>query len=349
MIQKLSSSLENHPRMGNPVKLHRPAAGAVFLALGLLYVGWGTTNLAIKEGVRTLPPALFAGTRIFLAGIILLSYLVGRGEKLSTSRRDLFWIGLAGMWLFVGGNGLITLAAKTLPSGLGTVLVSTSPLFLALLETLWPWGERLTVRGWLGLLAGSLGLFVVLEPRLVHFSGFLNQEGLIFALASAFTWAVGSFIVRHHPHQGSHLKAAGLQMLIGGGALTLVGLAVGETAELTPESFTGRAVFSFFYLLLVGSLIGFICYNWLLKNVSAVLAGTYAYVNPLIAILVGWWIGNEELSVWIFVGMFIIVAGIALVRSGGVHHRAPIEEPIVVDEAEPSEPEEVWECEGASG
>jgi drug/metabolite transporter (DMT)-like permease len=124
MIQKLSRPLENHPRMGNPVKLHHPAAGAVILALGLLYVGWGTTNLAIKEGVRTLPPALFAGTRIFLAGIILLGYLVGRGEKLFTSRRDLFWIGLAGVCLFVGGNGLITLAAKTLPSGLGTVLVS---------------------------------------------------------------------------------------------------------------------------------------------------------------------------------------------------------------------------------
>jgi drug/metabolite transporter (DMT)-like permease len=199
------------------------------------------------------------------------------------------------------------------------------------------------------MLAGSLGLLVVLEPRLVHFSGFLNQEGLFYALASAFSWAVGSFIIRHHPHHGSHLKAASLQMVIGGGALTLVGIAVGETAELTPESLTGRAVFSFFYLLLVGSLVGFICYNWLLKNVSAVLAGTYAYVNPVIAILVGWWIGNEELSVWIFAGMFIIVAGIALVRSGGVHHRPPIEKTIAHDEAETSEPEEVWECEGASG
>jgi drug/metabolite transporter (DMT)-like permease len=342
MIKKLSRPLEKHPRMGNPVKFHRPAAGAVILALGLLYAGWGTTNLAIKEGVKTLPPALFAGTRIFLAGIILLGFLVGRGERLSTSRRDLFWIGLAGICLFVGGNGLITLAAKTLPSGLGTVLVSTSPLFLALLETLWPWGERLTLRGWLGLTAGSSGLFVVLEPQLAHFSGFLNQEGLFFAMASAFTWAVGSFIVRHHPHKGSHLKAAGLQMLIGGGALTLVGVAVGETAELTPESFTGRAVFCFCYLLLVGSLIGFICYNWLLKNVSAVLAGTYAYVNPLIAILVGWWIGNEELSVWIFAGMFIIVAGIALVRSGGVHQQIEAKE-------ETAEPEETWEYEGASG
>jgi drug/metabolite transporter (DMT)-like permease len=349
MIKKLPSPHEYNLSMGNPAKFRPPAPGAVLLALGLVYVGWGTTNLAIKEGVKTLPPALFAGSRIFLAGICLLGFLKLRGEKLRTSRHDLFWISMAGVCLFVGGNGLITLAAKTLPSGLGTVLVSTSPLFLALLEALWPWGERLTLRGWLGMIAGTLGLLVVLEPRLVHFSGFMNQEGLYYALLSALTWAFGSFIVRHHPHKGSHLKAAGFQMLIGGGVLTIIGLAVGEMAELTPECFTTRSVFSFFYLLIVGSLIGFICYNWLLKNVSAVLAGTYAYVNPLIAILVGWWIGNEELSVWVFGGMFIIVAGIALVRSGGAHHGRLVEKPAVLDESESAESEEIWECEGASG
>jgi drug/metabolite transporter (DMT)-like permease len=327
----------------------RPSAWAVILALGLVYAGWGTTNLAIKEGVKTLPPALFGGTCILAAGLVLLGYLALRGERLHMRRRDFYWMGLAGICLFVGGNGLITVAAKTLPSGLATVLVSMSPLVLAVLETVWPWGERLTLRGWLGLFAGIVGLLVVLQPRLMHLDGLTGNNGPLYALLSAFTWAIGSFVVRHHPHHGSHLTAAAYQMLIGGTALTLVGLAAGETTLVSPECFTPTAIFSFFYLLAVGSLIGFICYNWLLKRVSAVLAGTYAYVNPLVAIVVGWWLGHEELSAWIFGGMFIIVTGVALVRFGGVRHATVVDKPVSKEDAVEQDTEETWECEGVSG
>src|SRR5262245_2797136 len=141
-------------RPAKPSSPHRPAASAVALAFALLYLSWGTTYLAIKEGVRDLPPALFGGVRVCLAGVLLAAYPALRGEPLRLPRRELLWTGLGGLLLFVGGNGMITAAEKTVPSGVASVLVATTPLLMALLETLWPRGERLSARGWLGLLVG---------------------------------------------------------------------------------------------------------------------------------------------------------------------------------------------------
>lgn len=301
------------PRLKEP----RPAAWAIAAAFALVYVSWGTTYLVIRMGVHDeqLPPGLFGGSRVALAGLLLLAFVGARGESLRFSRRDGFWIGLSGLLLFVGGNGLINVAEKTVASSQAAVLVATTPLWLALLETVWPGGERLAGRGWLGLLVGVAGVFVLRCQAPVDL---LHDPGTLFVLGSSSCWSLGSIVVRHHRPAGAHLAAAAYQMIVGGSVLTLIGLALGEGTELTPEHFNARSAFTFFYLLIVGSLVGFVAFNWLLGHVSATLVGTYAYVNPLIAVLVGWLLGGETITPSMVGGMFVILAAVALVR-GAAH------------------------------
>lgn len=314
--------MKNPPRMNaSRQPASRPASWAIILAFTAIYLSWGTTYFAIREGVKTLPPALFGGVRIGLAGVLVLAYLALRGESIRVGVRDVFRISVGGMLLFVGGNGLITVAEKTVPSGVASVLVATTPLWIGLIEMLWPHGERLSPRGWLGLFTGLGGVLLLLAPKLQHPSAFLQDLGPMLVLGSALAWSFGSVWLRYRRPRGSHLMSAAYQMVLGGGCLIVLGLILGESHELTPEHLTSHAIFAFFYLLVVGSLTGFIAYNWLLGHVPAALVGTYAYVNPFVAILVGWLLGGEELTGWIIGGMLVILAGVALIRSGGLHHR----------------------------
>lgn len=308
--------------MKDPAAAHpRPAPWITLLALALVYLSWGTTYLAIREGVRTLPPGLFGGTRVALAGLVLLIWLLLRGQSVRLSGREFAWTWGVGSLLFVGGNGLITLAEKTVASGVASVLAATTPLWLALLETLWPRGERLTVAGWLGLLLGLVGVGVLWVGRPAGAHDAAGTWGPFLVLGSALLWSTGSSLHRHRRSPTPHLVGAAYQMLLGGGTLALLGLVCGEARGLEPEQFTPRAVFAFGYLLVVGSLVGFIAYTWLLQNVSAALAGTYAYVNPAIALLVGWLLAGEALTAPILGGMAVILAGVGLVRTAGALHR----------------------------
>jgi drug/metabolite transporter (DMT)-like permease len=293
------------------------------LALALVYTSWGTTYLAIQEGVRTLPPGLFGGTRVALAGLILLAAIGVRGGSVRLSRRDTLWTWLVGALMFVGGNGLVTAAEKTVPSGVAAVLVATMPLWMALLETAWPRGDRLTWWGWLGLVVGLGGVAVLWSERLVgETSAVVGDWGPLMVLCSAVCWALGSFLHRHGPARGSSpVTVAAYQMFFGGLSLTAVGLAIGETNALTADCLTPGAVFSFFYLLAIGSLVGFTAFTWLLSRTSAALAGTYAYVNPVIALFAGWLVAAERLSWSVLAGMAVILAGVALVRLGAARRR----------------------------
>jgi drug/metabolite transporter (DMT)-like permease len=298
----------------------------------LVYVSWGTTYLAIKEGVRWFPPALFGGVRITLAGAILACFVAlrPRGSPAIPLRldsplswRDMLWTCVGSLFLFVGGNGLITAGERTVDSGVASVLTATTPLWMALLEAVVPWGERLALRGWAGLALGLAGVLVLLAPKLGQPAELLHDPGPLLVLASSLSWSVGSFVLRYQRWTRSHLAAAATQMLIGGTALTMVGLAIGEAAQVTPACLTVRGLFAFAYLLVVGSLIGFVSYNWLLGHVSAAMAGTYAYVNPAVAIVVGWLIGGEPLTGHVLLGMAVILGGVALVRDATSEPAAP--------------------------
>jgi drug/metabolite transporter (DMT)-like permease len=303
----------------------RPAAWTLTLAFALVYLSWGTTYLAIKEGVKTLPPALFGGSRITLAGLVLLGYLVVRGDSLRLPRREWLATAVIGLLLFVCGNGLVSVALlhieRSEASIVASILVATTPLWTALLEGSWPGGDRLRGVGWAGLLLGLTGVLVLLGPKLRDPAKLLSNFGPLLVLGSSFGWALASVLMRHRRQRVAHLVSAAYQMILGGGVLALIGLAVGEAEQLSVDSFTPASVYAFFHLLVFGSLVGFLSYNWLLGHVSAPLASTYAYVNPLVAILVGWLIGGEEPTVWALIGLVVILAGVALVRGGMVRPR----------------------------
>jgi drug/metabolite transporter (DMT)-like permease len=304
----------SHPRHALP---RPPARWSLVLAFVLVYLSWGTTYLAIKKGVEVFPPALFGGIRIALAGLILLAYLAIRRQPLRMPLCDFAWTALVGILLFVGGNGLITVGEKFVASGVASVLVATTPLWMALLEMLWPWGERLSARGWLGLFVGLGGVLLLLASRLQGPANLLQDAGPLLVLGSSLAWSTGSFVLRYRRLHGNHLSVAAYQMLVGGSSLVVIGLLLGEGQHLNRERFTPQGVYAFFHLLVFGSLIGFVAYNWLLGHVSAALAGTYAYVNPVVAIIVGRVLNREPITAWILGGMVIILAGVALVRDGG--------------------------------
>ena len=293
-----------------------PSTWQVVVALALVYACWSTTYLAIKIGVRDLPPGLFAGTRVSLAGICLLLILGLSGGRVLPEKgtwRSLF---LVGTLLFVGGNGLITWAEKSVESGLAAVLVATVPLWMALMEALTPRGERLRFVGWLGQLMGLSGVCLLFAGRSGHGEGSYFGTGMV--LASAFCWSLGSFLQRRLAHGRSPYGQAGWHMLLGGLLMTAIGLAMGEAQEIGPESINRNSVGAFFYLLIVGSLIGFVAYVWLLRHVGTLIAGTYAYVNPVLAVVLGVFWDNEPVGILMVIGLGIILAGVSLVRMGRV-------------------------------
>jgi drug/metabolite transporter (DMT)-like permease len=313
----------------------KPPAWKIGLALAVLYLAWGTTYLAIREGVQELPPGLFGGLRVLAAGVLVLAWLRLRGLPHRVPLRQGLWLWLVGGILFVGGNGLITLGEKTVPSGVASVLAATTPLWMAVLEVSLPLGERLTGRGWAGLLLGLAGVVVLMSSRLSESAGEpLRWFGPALVLTSAACWGLGAVLNRHRRVAGDHLVIAAWQMTLGGGSMALIGLLCGEAQVIGAlDYFPFRGLLAFLYLLLVGSLIGFLTFTWLLGHVPAVLAGTHSYVNPVVAILIGWLLADEALTLPVVAGMVIILAGVALVRGPGVEKTVPAERT-----AAPSEP-----------
>lgn len=315
-----------------------PAPSRWKIGLGFLaiYLSWGTTYLAIRKGVAVFPPALFSGARLTAAGLIVLGFLTLRGRSLRVSRHDLLWTCLIGMILFAGGNGLITWAETYIDSGIASVLAATIPLWIALLELCLPGGERLTLLGWTGLLIGLGGVLILVAPNAQAAQSIWSEKGYFLVVGSTIFWAVGSVIVRHRHLRIDHLVAAGYQMIAGGIALLAIGLALAEHRDPTAPrdaAAIAQGIFCFFYLLIVGSLIGYLAYNWLLGHVSAAMVGTYAYVNPMVAIVVGWLFG-EEMTARFLLGMAVILLAVALVRVVGIrkHAAEPGKEPGTTEE-----------------
>jgi drug/metabolite transporter (DMT)-like permease len=301
------------------VSARPPAKWAVVLAFALVYLSWGTTFLAIKKGVEYFPPALFSGFRLGSAGLLILAYMAVRGQPAYLALREFLWTAFVGILMFVGGNGLLTLGEKiSVASGVASILGATTPLFIALFETMWPRGERLTARGWFGLFVGLGGVLLLLAPELEDPAALLADAGPWFILGSSVSWALGSVVMRYRRIRGSYLAIAAYQLIVGGAALVGIGWASGEFSEVGPSQFTFASVYSFFHLLVFGSLVGFVAYVWLLGHVSATLVGTHSYVNPAVAVLAGWLLNNESITAVIAGGMVIILMGVALVRTGGM-------------------------------
>lgn len=297
----------------------RTRTAPILLAFLVLYVSWGTTYAAIKIGVEHFPPLLFGGVRIALAGFILLAVLAASGQSLAmpwTALRNQF---LVGVLFFLSGNGLLIIAERTVDSGLTSVLISPTPLLLALIEWLLPGGDRLTARGWLGLLMGLSGAVALAAPNVSSWTQIRSDPGVLLLIGSSVSWAVGAALARHGAMPASPFVAAGYQMLFGGLGATLVGLLIGEGAQVHFSTSSWPGVWAFLYLLVFGSLLGFVAYVYLLSHVSAALASTYSYVNPALALVIGAVFLGEQITIATVVAMLFILVGVALVKFGGVY------------------------------
>jgi drug/metabolite transporter (DMT)-like permease len=286
----------------------------VWIALLALYIVWGSTYLAIRFAVETIPPFLHAGIRFLVSGIILVIWQRGTGQSMPTRKQ---WISLAiiGSLLLLGGNGLVSWAEQTIPSGVAALVVGSIPLFLVVAEAVRPGGVKPNWQAIVGLLVGFAGIFILIGPAEISGSTTkLDSFGIAALLAACLFWAIGSIYSKHAELPKSTLMSTGGQMLMGSIGLFTVSLATGELNSWDPAGVTTKSIVGVAYLILIGSLIGFVSYGWLLQNAPISLVSTYAYVNPIVAVLLGNWFASEPLEPRIWLAAAIIVGSVMFIN-----------------------------------
>jgi drug/metabolite transporter (DMT)-like permease len=329
----LTTSSHDLPATATAEGSGTPAAPRLGVAVALLtvYLVWGSTYLAIRVVVTSgLPPLLGMGGRFLLAGVLLGGVLgVRRGARaLRVTRSQLVTAAVVGVLLLCGGNGLVAVAEQTLPSGLAALLVSTTPLWLVVLGLLT--GDRARRASIVGTLVGFAGTAVLARPS---GQGAVAWWAAALILLATLCWASGSLYSRRRPHPADAFVGSAYQMVLGGAALTFGGLVRGEAAHLDLAAVPARGWVALAYLVVVGSLVAYTAYFWLLGNAPLQLVSTYAYVNPVVAVLLGWALLGEQISVPVVVGGALAVAGVVLVISS--ERSASHEDP---DELRPVDP-----------
>lgn len=289
------------------------------LAFAAIYVIWGSTYLAIRIGLEhNAPPALFAGSRFVLAGVIMLAFARVRGWRLRLSRYDLVTVAIVGILLLCGGMYFTVLAEQYIPSSLSALIVAIVPLWVAAAEAILPGMDRPTSRGIAGLIIGFAGLAVLMWPRIVgvHGSG-MEWLGFGLQILGTWLWTTGSLVARTRPVKAHGVVATGYQMLIAGCVLLVVGMVSGEATGVS--DMTAGGLWALAYLVVFGSCIAFTAFVWLLSRVQTSKVMTYTYVNPVIAVFLGWAAGvlgiiatPEPIDAWVIIGMAVIVVGVAL-------------------------------------
>jgi drug/metabolite transporter (DMT)-like permease len=285
--------------------------GRALVAYLLVCVVWGSTYLAIRIGVHDLPPFLFAGVRFFTAGILLGAAVLATGGELPRARRDWRTLAIVGCFLLIGGNATLVWAEQTVESGLASVYVAAGPLWTAFFDAIVPGGKtRLTWRMGLGLLLGFLGILLLAGVTPAQLLSIEMRGPVALTLGSA-SWAMGSVYSKRHPTAVSPYAAAAVQMAVAGGLLMLVGLALGESRawQVTPSGMGALA-----YLIFVGSIVGYTAFGYALRNASATVVGTFAYVNPVVAVLLGWLILHEQVTVRTLAAMGLILGAVLWIQ-----------------------------------
>jgi len=280
----------------------------VIAAFATIYLVWGSTFLAIRIGVRHLPPFLFGGLRFLLAGTLLAVVALAMRERFPRSGREWRLMLLFSLLMITFSNGISTVALQHVASNQGALLASSSALWIAALGTFGARGHTLTVRGSLGLLCGFAGVALLVWPRGPVSLGHLGAQGLI--LLGSFSWAVGTIVYRDASLEVGPVAFNAVMMLMGGSWLVLAGLATGELPRW--EWRLGGLV-AMLYLAVFGSALAYTAYSWLLKRVPADRVATFAYVNPAVATVLGWAILGESLGALQVAGMVVVLLGVALV------------------------------------
>ncbi len=313
-----------------------PPTWRLVLGFAIIYFVWGSTYLAIKFAVQTLPPFLMAGVRFLLAGSLLYGWLRTHGVAAPTRLHWRLAI-VTGIFLLLGGNGLVTWGQQTVPSGVAALIVATTPLWMALCEWLLFHGPRPRAVVVVGMLIGFAGTVLLLRP-----GSFEGQQGALLPMlaiaAAPILWCIGSLQARQAPHGSSALLTSAMQMIVGGAMMLLAGTLFGEWDRVSLANTSARSAVAFLYLVVIGSLVAFTTYTWLLRVASPASVSTYAYVNPLVAVFFGWLFGDETLDSQLALAGVLILTAVVMIT---LFRQRP-SRPVAV--SEPSEPE--WQQPG---
>lgn len=288
----------------------------ILLAFAIVYIVWGSTYLGIRVAVEAIPPALCAGLRFDIAGTLILLYALARGHRLPSSRRDWLSIAFTGSMMLIGGNGLVTYSEQWVPSNQAALVVGTSALWIAWFGTFGAQGEKLRPLTIAGLLLGFAGVAVLVGGGIsAHVVPLLAYAALLLA---PITWAIGSVYARRYPVANTPLITAAFQMLTAGIVMTIMGLATGEQSQIRWDP---RSLIALAYLIVFGSCIAYAAYVWLVHEVTPALLGTYAYVNPAVAVFLGWLVLDETLTQTQIVGTLIILLAVVMVTLASTSSR----------------------------
>lgn len=304
---------------------------AVCFSLGLVYLFWGSTYLGIRIAVEHIPPALMCGVRFIVAGLLMLGYCAVTGRSIHFSPRQLGQIAIVGILLLMGGNLTLSYAEQYVPSGIAALLVASIALWFLVLDSLILGDHHISIRGQIGLAIGIAGLVVLLWPKLTA-SGSLGSREMWWSLAligGSFSWALGSVLSKLWQSGGS-VSATGWQILFAGIANFLYALFAKDFSRVT---WTWRGVSAIAYLVVFGSLVGYTAYIWVLDNAPSAIVSTYAYVNPVVAVFLGWIILHEKVDAYVLAGSAIVVVSVVLVTTAKVKKNATLAQEMPAIEA----------------
>jgi drug/metabolite transporter (DMT)-like permease len=306
---------------------------SVILAFGLVYFFWGSTYLAIDIAVEKIPPALMCGIRFLIAGVCMLAFCGLRGRRIRYNPRQLGEMAAIGILLLVGGNLTLAYAETHIPSGLAALIVAVVPLWFLVLDSLLLGDHHLSARGKVGLALGVAGLVVLLWPQLTATTHFERKElwASLSLQGGCFSWALGSVLAKKWKSPDvDPFSATAWEMIAAGLGNLLIAFVLGDLANV---AWTTRGISAVIYLVICGSWIGYTAYIWLLGHVPTSKVSTYAYVNPVVAVFLGWLVLREPIDAYILGGSAIVVASVVLVTSAQVTRRSNAEELPVVETA----------------
>jgi drug/metabolite transporter (DMT)-like permease len=294
----------------------RASSTSIWAALSVIYVVWGTTYLAIRVTNQTLPPLLAASLRFLVAGVVLYAWAVRRGDRVGDRPGPRQWraAAIVGVLLLFGGNGGVVWAERTIPSGIAALLIALVPLWVALIDGA-VLRHRVNPLTAIGIVTGFGGAAMLLVGG--GGTGRVEPFGMLLVVAASLSWASGALYSRTAPLPRRPLVGAGMEMIAGGTALGAAGILAGELADVRPERFSVASMASLAYLIVFGSFIAFTCFVWLLRVARTSLVATYAYVNPVVAVFLGWLVLGERVTLRTVVAGIVIVAAVALIISAG--------------------------------
>lgn len=302
-------------------KTHRPA-WKTLSAFAIIYFVWGSTFLAIRVGVHEVPPFLLAAMRFSIAGLVLYGWTIARGED-SPNRRQWMSVFLLAFLIFVLDYGLLFWAEQRVPSGIAAVMMATIPVFMALSEILFLRTQRLTVRLALALLIGLGGVAVLMSHSLNLGGAPIDTAGAVALILGSISWSIASVLTRKLPLPPSKVMSSGAQMLVGGLLLALTAAARGEFRDFHPWAVSRGAWLSLLYLIVAGSIIGFTAYVWLIHHESPTKVGTYAYVNPVVAVVLGYFLAGEGLGLRTILGTLSVLISVLVITTTRVKQPVP--------------------------